>query len=71
MIDNVFTRLAGMILPSSLHRWFSARTGWMFAAVWLRDEQRHKWMWVNQRRYYSGELQSIHSALNPRVAGDL
>jgi hypothetical protein len=34
-------------------------TGWMFAAVWLRNEQRHKWMWVNERRYYSGELQSV------------
>ena len=61
MIDNVFGFSFGKIMPPTFHAWFSRRTDWMFAAVWIRDERRHKWMWVNQERYYAGELQSIDS----------
>lgn len=59
MINNVFAFWVGKLMPACLHNRFSKRTTWMFAAVWIRAEQRHKWMWVNQERYYSGELQSI------------
>lgn len=59
MFDNVFGFCIGKIMPAQLHWWFSGLSGWMFAAVWIRNEQRHKWMWVNEKRYYSGELQSV------------
>lgn len=58
VFDNRLGYYAGKILPPKLHQLFSRMTGWMFAAVWYRDEQRHRWMWVNEKRYYSGELQS-------------
>lgn len=59
MINNVFGWCVGKLMPASLHSWFSKRSRWMFAAVWIRAEQRHKSMWVDRERYYSGELQSI------------
>lgn len=67
MINNPFARLLGHLMPAWLHWHFSKRAKWMFAAVWLRDKQTHQWMWVDEKRYYSGELQSIHSALNPQT----
>jgi hypothetical protein len=63
MLDNIIGFCIGRMMPPRLHRWYSRRSGWMFAAVWLRDQQRHKWMWVDERRYYSGELQSIHTEI--------
>lgn len=59
MIDNLITNSIGKMMAPRIHAWISNVTGWMFAAVWIRDEQRHKSMWVNEKRYYSGELQSV------------
>jgi hypothetical protein len=59
MFHNALGYRIGKLLPPVFHSLFSRMTGWMFAAVWLRDRQRHQWMWVNQERYYSGELQSL------------
>lgn len=59
MFDNAFGLSVGRLMTPNIHKWFSRLTGWMFAAVWLRSEKRHKWMWVNERLYYSGELQSV------------
>jgi hypothetical protein len=60
MKDNYALYLIGRLMPPWAHRIFSRATGWMFAQVWIRDEQRHQWMWVDEGRYYSGG-QSINS----------
>ena len=52
MIDNFITRCIGRMIPPTMHAWFCELTGWMFAAVWIRSEQQHKWMWVREKEYY-------------------
>ena len=53
--DKRILNLIGHILPARIHAWFSKRSEWMFAAMWIKDEQRHVWMWVKRGPYYASQ----------------
>ena len=52
MNRNKLLWVVGKLMPASLHAWFSKRSKWMFAAVWIRAERRHVWAWVDEHKYY-------------------
>lgn len=52
VIDNAIAKYIGEILPASFHRWVTRHTGYIYAAVWLREQKKHQWMWVNEKQYY-------------------
>jgi hypothetical protein len=54
MKSNIVLTAIGHVMPTWLHAWFSHRSRWMFAAVWVRAQQRHVWRWVDEKQYYAG-----------------
>lgn len=58
-IDNIAFHCIGKLMPCWCHRLVSRLTGWMFAAVWIRAEQRHQWMWVRESDYYGDCLFAV------------
>lgn len=59
IVDNGIGHIVAKLMSQSVHAKVADKTGWMYAQVWIREEQRHRPMWVVKERYYSGELQSI------------